>query len=130
MIILYEPKDSPSINSRQQITSTCQNFGELFKIINSLEDLPEGDLVCCVEKQAMGMLPNTINVEILSKFIHTTHSHYLFGPNIGTLMADVIKGEEHKFRFLTIDSPFNNVFWVEQAIAIILYDRWANSRKV
>jgi len=118
-VILFEKPNN------QQI-STCQNFGETIHVHKTYEDIMRvsGNPVFCVDKQSAELLEEKFKINKLTTYIHPINAVYIFGKNTGSIMAKHIVQFDHDFQLLTIDSPMNSVFWAEEAMAIILWDRW------
>jgi tRNA(Leu) C34 or U34 (ribose-2'-O)-methylase TrmL len=117
-----------------QMIATCQNFGhKLYVCKNILECFTrESNLnpVFCVDKQAAETLKkNHFHVYNLNAKVWDSRDNdiYIFGNDTGMLMGDLIKNLDYNklyFRSLTINASINNVFWIESAMAIVLYESW------
>lgn len=110
--------------------SNCQNFGETHYVCFNYEECftrpgPNNSVVFCVDNQAKQELGN-VKVFNLSKYIHPENCTYVFGNDTGMKMAAELQKLDKKYIWecLTIDTSDNPVFWTDQAMAIILYDRW------
>lgn len=112
--------------NNQQI-STSQNFGQVIHIHKTYDTIKgmTGSAIFCVDKQSAELLEDKFKVNKLTEYKHREDSIYIFGKNTGSIMAKHIVEFDDDFQVLTIDSPVNSVFWVEEAMAIILWDRWS-----
>ena len=117
------------VKPSNSMLSMCHNFGhKLYRCKNIKECFTRGNyyVIFCVDKQAKEELVQHFIFE-LSSWNPSKGRDFLFvfGKDTGMKMADMIKTVLDKnFSILTIDAPVNTVFWVEPAMAIILWERY------
>jgi len=124
-VALFEKATNESI-------STCHNFDHvLYRVVQFPECFTRGDYtpIFCLDRQAVEEWKEISgnDTEGLMRYKHPKKALYVFGKNAGMKMAskllELLDGK-HTIQTLTIDSPKNSVFWYNEAMAIILYDRW------
>jgi len=122
-VVVFERRTS-------RMTTTCQNFDhEIYQCQTFKEAFTRGDyeVVFCLDKQACQELGKD-KVIPLQSFKHPQNAVYVFGTDTGMKMAAEIRNLKDKhYKCITILAPVNNVFWTEQAIAIVLYDKYIKS---
>jgi len=114
-----------------RMISTCQNFGHKIYQCQTFEEVfTRGDykVIFCLDKQACQELGED-KVLVLHTFKHPRNPLYVFGTDTGMKMAAEIQNlKDKKYHCVTIMASHNNVFWTEQAMSIILYDKWVKEQ--